>query len=263
MLSTLGLTKRYFDFLLRSKSRYSIHSPFVYELLTRVISINSQYQVVQDIEKLRKKLLKNSTMIEVTDLGTKGLSNDYKRKRTISEITRRYAISPKYGKLLFQLAKHFKPKTIIELGTSLGLSTAYLALSDKDYKVLTLDGCPQTAAIAKQNFESLEMKNVELIVGDFDKTLEEVISKLISVDLAFFDGNHAKEPTLNYFEQCLSKVNEHSLFIFDDIHWSIGMEEAWEEIKGHSEVTVTIDLFQFGLIFFRKEQAKQHFSLRY
>ncbi|MBL4655482.1 MAG: class I SAM-dependent methyltransferase [Bacteroidia bacterium] len=231
--------------------------------MTKVISNNNQYYIFEDIEKLREESLRNNIQVEVKDLGTKGLSNDYKSKRTISEIVRRYTISPKYGKLLFRLINHFKPKTTIEIGTSLGLSTAYLASGNSDNTVLTLEGCPQTAEIAKQNFESLDLKNVELIVGDFDKSLEEVVSKLATIDLVFFDGNHAKEPTINYFEQCLLKANEHSLFIFDDIHWSKGMEEAWEEIKRHPETTVTIDLFQFGLVFFRKDQVREHFLLRY
>jgi predicted O-methyltransferase YrrM len=88
------------------------------------------------------------------------------------------------------------------------------------------------------------------------------LNSLPKLDLVFFDGNHQKVPTLDYFHHCLTKAHENSIFIFDDIHWSSEMDEAWQQIQGHEQVSLTIDLFQFGLVFFRKGIAKQHFTLR-
>ena len=151
----------------------------------------------------------------------------------------------------------------MELGTSLGISSAYLAAANSGSKLITIEGCKEIADVAAQNFTKLELKNIEQVVGNFDKVLPEVLKKTDQLDLVFFDGNHQKEPTPNYFKQCLEKANEKSVFIFDDIYWSREMKEAWEEIKNNKKVTVSIDLFYMGIIFFRKEQVKEHFMIRY
>jgi predicted O-methyltransferase YrrM len=186
-------------------------------------------------------------------------------KRTISEIAERSLKSEKYGQLLFRLVNHFKPNTILELGTSLGISTAYLASANPNSKVITIEGCPNIASEAKKNFEILGLKNIESVIGNFDSVLPAALCQLPTADckLVFFDGNHKKEPTLRYFNQCLELADNTSVFIFDDIHWSNEMEEAWEEIKSHPQVTVTIYLFFLGLVFFRKEQVKQNFIVRF
>ena len=255
----------YLKYRFSAKNAHGIHSPFVFALYNDVINKKGSYYSFDKIEQLRKKLLASTKKIDVTDLGA-GKSG----KRTISEIARRSAKSKKYCELLFRIVYHFKPGSILELGTSLGISTAYLASADPHAKVVTIEGCPNTAAEAKKNFEALGLKNIEGVVGNFDSSLGAVISQQSAVgsgkpetaDIIFFDGNHKKEPTLNYFKQCLEKAGNDSVFIFDDIHWSDEMEEAWEEIKIHPKVTITIDLFFMGLVFFRKEQVKENFILK-
>jgi predicted O-methyltransferase YrrM len=168
------------------------------------------------------------------------------------------------AQLLFRLVNHFQPATTLELGTSLGLTTAYLAAANSRQQVITFEGCPNTAAVARETFEKLELKNVRLVEGNLDQTLPATLAGLTKpVDFVFFDGNHRYEPTLRYFEQCLAKAHENSVFVLDDIHWSAEMEQAWEAIKAHSAVTVTVDLFYVGLVFFRKTQPRQDFWLRY
>ena len=170
----------------------------------------------------------------------------------------------KYGQFLFRLAYHFKPNTILELGTSLGITTSYLAFANQNSKVITIEGCTNISSEAKNCFQSLGLNNIETVVGNFDSVLSSRLKTQDSrFDFVFFDGNHKKKPTLNYFNQCLSHATNDSVFIFDDIHWSDEMEEAWEEIKSHPKVIVTIDLFFLGLVFFRKEQAKENFVLRF
>jgi predicted O-methyltransferase YrrM len=183
----------------------------------------------------------------------------------VSEIAGRSAKNVRYCRLLFRLAYYLRPQVILEIGSSLGISTSYLASTNSAAKVITLEGCPNTANEAKKNFESLGLKNVEIIVGNFGTILPDLIHRLPAAgcQLVFFDGNHRKGPTLDYFKQCLGFAHNDSVFVFDDIHWSNEMEEAWEEIKLHPEVTVTIDLFFLGIIFFRKEQAKENFVIRY
>lgn len=251
---------KYIRYWLSANNAHGLHSPFVFNLYNDVINKKGSYYSFDRIEKLRKKLLLSQKEIDVTDLGA-GRSG----KRTITEIIEHSAKSRKYGELLFRMAYHFKPVAILELGTSLGISTAYLASANPKANVITIEGCPNTAAEARKNFETLELKNIESVVGNFDVTLSAVLCKLPTANcqLFFFDGNHRKDPTLNYFKQCLVHANNDSIFIFDDIHWSAEMEEAWEEIKKNPKVTVTVDLFFLGLLFFRAEQAKENFIIRF
>ncbi|MFN3403135.1 MAG: O-methyltransferase [Cytophagaceae bacterium] len=182
--------------------------------------------------------------------------------RSISSISK-YAEKPAdLAQLLFRLVEFFKPTTIFELGTSLGLTTTYLSKAYPEARLYSFEGCPETLKKAIENFHCIGCQNITTIEGNIDDTLKETLSKISSLDFVFFDANHRYKPTLEYFNQCLKKINNNSVFIFDDIHWSSEMEKAWEEIKAHPSVNVSIDLFHLGIIFFRKEQVKEHFILR-
>mgnify|MGYP003668059994 CR=1 FL=1 len=208
----------------------------------------------------RKDLLSNSNFIEITDYGTgsKIFNSDSRR---ISKIAKHAGISIKRGKLLFNLTEYFEPKNILEIGTSLGISTSILSIAAPEATITTLEGCKTTASIAEQQFKKYNFQNIDLKIETFEVSLPEIL-KGEKFDLIYFDGNHAKEATLNYFNQSLESVHNNSVLIFDDIHWSKGMEEAWDEIKNHESVKVTIDTFQWGFVFFRKEQEKEHFTIR-
>lgn len=253
------------DFLkhrINAKTRHGVHSPFVYKLVDDVIydfKNKSEYKIV---ENLRKKLLSNETHISITDLGAGSHVNNNKQKQ-IKQIAKNALKPRKLAQLLYRLAKEFKPDNIIELGTCLGITTAYLGKAAPQAQLVTMEGCPQTAAVAQQNFNELNLEHVNLIIGNFDEKLPEVINSLQKLDFVFVDGNHRKDATLNYFKWCLPKVHEHSILIFDDIYWSEGMKEAWQEIKSHPEVRVTVDLFWIGLVFFKKGQAKEHFRIKF
>lgn len=252
----------YLKYLINAKSRHGTHSPFVYKLLDECIynkERRSEYGLIEDI---RKQLLISNECIEITDFGA-GSKIDNSKKRKIKDIAKYSAKKAKYGRLLFNICAYFNPKNGLELGTSLGISTLYQALGAKEMVLYTLEGCPNTAKIAQANFEKANISSIKLITGSFEQTLTPLLEQLDSLDYVFFDGNHKKEPTLRYFHSCLQKKHNDSVFIFDDIHWSEEMEEAWEEIKNHPEVTVTLDLFMVGIVFFRKEQPKEHFSIRY
>ncbi len=271
-MKNLAFLIKYIRYQFSAKTAHGIHSPFVFQLYNEVINHKANYYAFDRIELLRNKLLQSNDEIEVKDLGT-GTSG----KRKISLIAERAAKNKKYGELLYRLVNRFKPEIILELGTSLGISTAYLASANPNSKVITIEGCPSTAGAAKKCFEALGLKNIESVIGNFDFELKNVLESGIlasaspssggrnqesRIDFVFFDGNHKKEPTLNYFTQCLEYAHNDSVFVFDDIHWSDEMEEAWEEIKKHPKVTVTIDLFFLGIVFFRKEQVKENFILK-
>lgn len=253
------------DFLkhrINAKTRHGVHSPFVYKLVDDVIYDFKNKSGYKIVENLRKKLLSNETHISITDLGAGSHVNNNKQKQ-IKQIAKNALKPRKLAQLLYRLAKEFKPDNIIELGTCLGITTAYLGKAAPQAQLITMEGCPQTAAVAQQNFNELNLEHVNLIIGNFDEKLPEVINSLQKLDFVFVDGNHRKDATLNYFKWCLPKVHEHSILIFDDIYWSEGMKEAWQEIKSHPEVRVTVDLFWIGLVFFKKGQAKEHFRIKF
>jgi predicted O-methyltransferase YrrM len=256
------MIKYYLQFLFKSKNEHSIHSPFVFELYTKIIQSKAKFPIFQEIENLRKKLLQNSSIIEITDFGAG--SRIYKtNRREIRQITKNAEKSPKFSKLLFRLIQYFKPSTIFDLGTSLGITTIYESMAYLNSQIKTFEGCPATASIAKQNFQALNCENIELIVGNIDETLPIELSKIEQLDFAFFDANHRYEPTIKYFKLCLEKANEGSVFVFDDIHWSEEMHKAWQYINNHPEVIISIDLFYVGLVFFRRNQPKQDYTLRF
>ena len=253
---------KYISHRIKSVSKHKVHSPFVFDLIVDVFENDNSYYAFPAVELIRKKLLLSKRNLSVEDMGA-GSRVFKSNQRKVKDIAKHSSKGPKFAQLLFKLVNYYQPNTIFELGTSLGLTTAYLAKSRKKGKVYSFEGSPEICKVAKNTFSSLRVKNVELIQGNFSDTLPEILPKIDVLDFAFFDGNHQKKPTLNYFNQCLEKANEHSVFVFDDIHWSDEMTEAWEEIKSHPEVTLTVDIFQFGIAFFRKGVEKQHFVLRY
>ncbi|MEO5570965.1 MAG: class I SAM-dependent methyltransferase [Bacteroidia bacterium] len=261
-MSAIVYTLNYLKYYFTAQTKHDVHSPFVFDFVAKVINKKKHSPEFDEIERLRKELLKNSTKINVTDFGTafKG-PKTYKRK--ISAITFHSAKSRRYGKLMFRIVNYFKPRNLIELGTSFGFSTMYLSLANKETKIVSLEGCSETAKVATDNFQRMKLKNIEQVTGDFNSTLDKAINKFEKLDFVFFDGNHAKEHTLNYFQKCLNKTHNKTVFIFDDINWSAGMKQAWKEIQDHPKVTVTIDLFILGIVFFNPDLTKQHFIIRF
>ena len=252
----------YLKHRLTAKTRHGTHSPFVYKLADEVIYDFNDKPEYKNIEQQRKKLFSDESIITVTDLGA-GSHLNKNRTKKVSQIAKNALKSPRLAKLIYRLAKETRPKTAIELGTCLGITTSYLSTACPDAEVITIEGCPQTAEVAKKNFNDLALNNIELHVGNFDGILPDIIARQPSLDFVYIDGNHRKDATLNYFKWCLPKVSEDSLLIFDDIYRSEGMKEAWAEIKNHPDVTVTVDLFWIGLVYFKKGQAKEHFKLKF
>jgi len=248
---------------LTANTRHGTHSPFIYKLADEVIYDFMPKIEYTEIEQQRKKLFNDASEITVTDLGA-GSHLNTNRTKTVSQIAKNALKKPSLAQLIFRLARYHQPHRIIELGTCLGITTAYLSRACPQATVLTIEGCPQTAAVAGRNFRELGLQNITLKVGNFDQVFPEVLSSLSGkLDFVYIDGNHRKEATLSYFQWCLPKAHEDTLLIFDDIYWSQGMKEAWAEIKAHPEVTVTVDLFWIGLVYFRKGQAKEHFKLKF
>ncbi|HAZ01241.1 MAG: hypothetical protein A2W95_09410 [Bacteroidetes bacterium GWA2_40_14] len=258
------LLSDYINFLYHSRGKkgFGIHSPFVFQLVTQVVHSSVSSTIFTDIEAQRKLLLKDSTPLDVQDYGA-GSQHLKGTNRKVRELAVHSLKPAKQAQLLFRLANHMKSQNILELGTSLGITTCYLAKTGHCSKLVTLEGCPNVAKMAQQTFKKLKLTGVDLVVGEFSQTLPKVLDGFSTLDFVFFDGNHREKPTLEYFEHCLKKKNNQSLFVFDDIHHLPEMKEAWEQIKANPEVTATIDLFHLGLVFFKKELSKQDFMVRF
>jgi predicted O-methyltransferase YrrM len=252
---------RFLRYLFRSTNAHGIHSPFVFDLYTKTIARRASEPEFVPIEALRRRLLTDRRKIRIRDFGA-GSKVNPNPERELRDIARNSEKPRRIARLLFRLVRRFQPATLFDLGTSLGLTTLYFATAASQARILTFEGCPETASVAQSNFNALNAKNVEIRVGNLDETLAAAVAATDRIDFAFFDANHRYEPTVRYFETCLPKAHDDSLFVFDDIHWSPEMERAWSYLQAHPRVALTIDLFFIGLVFFRKSAPKQHFILR-
>ncbi|MCX6245314.1 MAG: class I SAM-dependent methyltransferase [Bacteroidetes bacterium] len=253
---------RYIKHRFRSKSRFELHSPFVYKIYSEILTNKTSIKELQAIEKTRRKLHRDPGYIKMSDMGAGAGDIPWCHKLVpVKQVISRSCVSAPVGRILFRLVKQFQPAVMVELGTSIGMSTSYLATGNPMGEVITVEGCAETAEAARKNFEHLGLSNIRQVVGAFDEVLPLLLRKLGKVDLFFIDGNHRKTPSLNYFNQCLQHIHNDSVLILDDIHWSEEMEEAWDEIRAHPSVTVTIDLFRMGLVFFNTGLSKEDFIL--
>jgi predicted O-methyltransferase YrrM len=265
MFSRFQLLTKYLHYYRKAANAkgHGMHSPFVFQLITAVLNDKAEYPAYRQVEVLRRELKANPAILQVEDFGAGSVLSKSK-ERSIASIATNAAKPKKFGQLLYRLVQQYQPQVIVELGTSLGISSCYLAMGNKAATLYTMEGAAAIATVAQQNFIQLQLKNIQLIQGNFDDTLPELIKQLQKVDFVFIDGNHRKEPTLSYFEQLLPLTHNDTIIVFDDIHWSRGMEDAWSVIQQHPSVRCSIDLFFIGIILFRKEfKEKQHFAIRF
>lgn len=258
-MPTFFQLKTYLSYWLDAVNEHSLHSPFVFDLYSRVIKVEEQ--PLQEIENLRSQLLRDQREISVSDLGI-GSKHFQSGKRKICEMAKTSLSDSKFSQLYVRLATFAKAKTMIELGTSFGINTLYLA-QKKDSKIYTFEGSPEIADIAELTFEFGQAKNVEIIKGNIDSTLYANLSRLPKIDFVFMDANHRYESTMKYFEWLLMKIFHSSIIVIDDIHDNPEMEKAWNEIKDHKLVYVSVDLYRCGVLFFDPSLNKQHVILQF
>jgi predicted O-methyltransferase YrrM len=264
MYSPFVLSAKYISYLLTASNGkgHGTHSPFVYDFIRKVLNDKTSYPEYKAIEDLRERLLKDFTPVPVEDYGA-GSARPASSK-SVAAITSDSSKNRRYAQLLHRMARHYKAEYIIELGTAVGISTAYLASARPSAVVVTAEGNYALANIARRNLASVSLNHVKVITGNFNNTLPEILGSIPHVDFAFVDGNHRRKPTVEYFRQILNHISPSATLVFDDIHWSNEMEEAWEEIKGDPAIMVTVDLFFFGIVFIRPEfKVKQHFTIRF
>ena len=254
----------YLVYLAKARSAFRVHSPFVYKLYTDVIRSSKNETSFRKIEEQRKKLLRQRSLLETTDFGAGARGESYRtRFRTVRNITKYSSVRPKTGRLLHRLVEFASPENILEIGTAMGISSMYMASAVPGSHFVSMEGCAVTAEKARENFNKLDLKNIDVKLGNFTTLLPTTLQEFAHLDFVFLDGNHQKEATLDYFSQLLQFLNENSIVVIDDIHWSRGMGKAWKKIYSHPDVSTSIDLFRCGILLFRKDIGKEHFILRY
>lgn len=242
---------------------HGMHSPFVYKFIREVLQDHSIYPEYRLWDSWRKALSRNTTQLAMQEMGAGSFAGLHSH-RSVSSLVKTAAKSPKTAKLLFRMAKYFQSNLILELGTSLGLSTALFSLARPDAVVHTLEGMPSLVNRAKEQFAEWGLLHIQVHPGNFDERLPTLLGSIGKPDLVFIDGNHRKESTLLYFHWLAEKTAPDGILIFDDIHWSAEMEAAWEQIKDDPRVTCSVDLFHIGIVFFRSEiMSSRHFKVRY
>lgn len=261
----LTILLKHIAYLLKASNGrgHGIHSPFVFSFIKNVLNAKTQGDWVDKIEKYRAHLSCNKQAIKILDLGAGATQQAYKIKQ-VAQVAKGALKSKKFSALLYRMLTYFNPSTVLEMGTSFGITTCYLAQAMPAIKVVTMEGAPAIAELALTTFENLGYKNIQVVLGNFDQSLPNYLHEIDKVGFVFIDGNHSYGPTMAYFNSLLSKSNEDAIFIFDDIHWSREMEKAWKEIKADIRVSVTIDLFYIGIVFLKKEnKEKENFIIRF
>ncbi len=259
-----------FNYFLKAQDEHGLHSPFVFDLYLNTIKKDARLPSFGDIEAIRQMMLHSQETLQITDYGA-GSRVNTSSTRKVSDIAQHSKKSARLARLFYRFIQRFEYTSIFDLGTSLGLTTLYMAQANPTAQIITFEGCPETANVAQKNFKAWashalspqQSLPIQTVIGNLDETLPNAIESVQRLDFVFFDANHRYEPTVRYFETCLAKAHNDSLFVFDDIHWSPEMEQAWEYIKAHPSVSATIDLAAVGLVFFRQQQLKQHFVLRW
>ena len=260
----LWIAGQYLKYRMLSKTKFKVHSPFVYQLYTDIILNNSRHSDFEKIEEQRSILLRQRSLLETTDFGAFSSGNAYKtRFRQVKNITRHSSLRPKDARLVYHLVKEAKPETILEMGTAMGISTMYMAMAAPESKIVTMEGCAVIGEKARENFNKFKLDNIDMVLGNFNNSLTKTLSKFDRLDFVLIDGNHRQKPTLDYFMSILPKLHAESIVLIDDIHWSKEMLQAWNTIRQHPDVTVSIDLFKAGILLFRKDIAKENHVLRF
>ncbi|MEY3343097.1 MAG: hypothetical protein RL090_781 [Bacteroidota bacterium] len=262
-MSFVRLAFDYLSHQAKAVNEHGVHSPFLFKLLTESIynkSINDDHL---RIERIRKNCLQNNMEIDVVDLGAGSRLDGKGKRRSVRFICKSFSKNRKLCGLLYQTVKHLKPEVTVELGTSLGISSMYLATGFKAGVVYTIEGCPNTSEIARKHFKEAGMDNLISLTGNFDDKLPTLLKDLGRFDCMYIDGNHTFEATTRYFETLLPHIKNNSFVIFDDIHWSKDMTRAWEKIIAHERVTMSVDFFHLGMVFFEPGFSKENFRIRF
>lgn len=253
----------YLKYAWKSKTKFRIHSPYVFSFITHILEGKQEgYDgVAKSLYTYYKKHSNKVNLALNAGAGSQEVKNQLYRPQ---ELIHKLGLPDKYGKILYALVKDDEIERVIELGTSIGTSAAFMAAAGNK-PIVSIDANPEVLASTKQAFDTIMPEHqIEFVQAYFDDVLDQVIQGSLKHTLVFIDGDHNKEAVLRYFNTCLQFAEQPAVIVFDDIYWSEGMTEAWQEICIHPKVKLSIDLYRIGIVFFREESlTKEHFQLWY
>jgi predicted O-methyltransferase YrrM len=256
--------KWYLDYRFSARTIQYIHSPFLFSLMQTVFRDDRNDEIFTPMENLRREFLSDNTPLEIKDMGAGSHTAGNTIHRTVNSIARTALLRPAYARFLYRLIRHVQAKQAIEMGTSLGITSQYIAAAaGQEGRLVTMEGSAAIANVARKGFEKNGFGNISVAEGNFDDTFPAVLADTSRIDFLFIDGNHRKEPTLRYFREALPYLHGQSVVVLDDIYWSEEMLSAWQEIYQRPEITLSFDVFRFGVLFFNPALSKEHFRLRY
>ncbi len=246
------------------RKAYGIHSPFLYALMSDCVFEDQDSVLFRDIEMRRRWLRRCQQLIRVRDFGQggrfaffRGPGRSSYRAKAVKTIARSALQPPKYCRLLYRLASYRKAEYVLELGTSLGISAAYLARAIPGGRLVTLEGCPELSRIAREGFDQLAIGNAEVITGAFSETLPRVVNEQEKPDLVFIDGNHSGSALIGILDVLNPYLKTSSVLLIDDIRWSPSMWQAWKSIRDYEKVRLSLDLWKMGVLFFDDALSKE------
>lgn len=252
---------KYWNFYSKAQTIYDVHAPRAFGFAREVVEDRRMFYAFFRIRALRKKLLGRTETIAIKDYGAGSKVNN-SASRSIGELTRFNAVSELEGQTLFRMVQYFEPQLILELGTSLAISTLYLKLGARQIPLITVEASPETASLALKNLDQLQAGNFELWQCTFEEALKRLLFSGLQPDFVYLDGDHRGEATLNYLKQLLELCDTRPVIVIADIYWSDDMEQAWNEVCGLEDIRLSIDLFHFGVLVTDPDIiSKQHYRL--
>ncbi len=248
---------KYLSYLFHAKHRkgFGIHSPFVFYLVTMVIEEKLPYYRFVQIENLRTLLTKTKKKIKEN-------RNGVEKERRISEFVYESSFSPSYDQLLFRLVNFFKPKNVVEIGDSVGITTLYLATSDTRRPTYTIGESKDLADFAHTTFGKVGLQNIIQLAGSVEEKLPVVLSKEKNVDFVYFGRQasvEAMQKSLSLLSSCFTGK---TVLLMSDI-WKDDRKKLWESVKKQGGGRVSIDMFHYGILIYNEDLQCENYNLLY
>lgn len=248
----------YLRYWFLQEDQYSLQSPFIYRIYTDLLSYFLAKKTADlDLEEIRSLLLNDLEILKISDYGagSKKLESQF---RKTAEVTKYSTTGRKFSQLYQYFCSLTPAEKVLELGTCVGINSRYLAKATKG-TLFTFEGAESLYQKAQ---EFPVESNTRYIFGNIKDTLPAILKRIEEVDFALIDATHNYKGTTTYFNQILPLLHKSSIVAIADIHWSKEMDQAWEEIKSHHKVRLSIDCYECGILFFDEEISKGEYILK-
>lgn len=268
-MNNLKLLKHYFQWAFKAKNLHGVHSPFLYDFMRNCLYKDEIKPEFQRIEAIRKKLLNDKKNLSYTDHGAGNriksghINANNPITRSVAQIARSSLKPPKTCRLFSRIPAYFDFQNVLEMGTSFGITTSYISCAKDNIAIETIEGAAPIAQIARKTFSDLGFTHIKLREGLFDHVLPQLLRENPCFDMVYIDGDHKGESLLRYFSHIVKHIHGDSVVIVDDIRWSVSMHNAWLRIIAENEITLSVDLFDCGLLFFKENLSKEHYAIKF